>query len=82
MAEEWIPYQLRFHGVTCYERGCLDGSAWDWEASFEQRFGSTILERSDPGGRLGLCNFFVQTYDDTFDVVCRSYELQLNGHMA
>lgn len=78
-SEEWVAYDLIFHGVVWHRQGPLDGSGWDWEASFEERPGSPLLAKLDPDGSLGLHHYFVQTYDDTFDVICKRHELILGA---
>jgi hypothetical protein len=78
----FVPYELRFLGVSHHDRCPIDSSGWDWEASFEERFGSSQLAQLDPNGDLGLRHFFVQTYDDVFHVLCSSFEFTLLGQPA
>jgi hypothetical protein len=67
-------YSLRFSGVLAFRCVELDSTKWDWDASFEEILESDWVR--ELGGKVTLKHrhFFVQTYDDVFDVVCDHYE--------
>ena len=74
-SEAWISYELTFHGVVQWNQLDLDSSNWDWRSSFEERFGSFLVGEFDPKGSLKLRHFFVQTYDELFDVICEEFSV-------
>ena len=67
----WIPYELKFINVLWYQQRDLD-SDWTWEASFEERKNTPALRRFPTAKH----HYFVQTYDDIFDVLCESFEFK------
>ncbi len=68
----FLPYTLRFLGVTSFDVVDLDSSRWDWDSSFEE----VQAQRPD-----GLTTYTVQTYDYVFTVACRSFDLVVE-HVA
>ena len=73
--DEFIGFSLTFHGVSYFAQTALDESDCDWDSSFEERLGTELLWKAR--GNEALRHFFVQTYDDVFDVLCTSYLLSL-----
>jgi hypothetical protein len=67
-------YSLRFSGVLAFRCVELDSTHWEWDASFEEILESdwvrTLGGKITPKHR----HFFVQTYDDVFDIICEQYE--------
>ncbi len=67
-------YSLRFTGVLAFRCVELDSTQWEWDASFEEILDSDWVRSL--GGKVTSKHrhFFVQTYDDVFDVVCDRFE--------
>jgi hypothetical protein len=75
----FIPYSLRFHGVLALKMIELDSCGWDYESSFDEVQDSEwvrSLGRKVTGTHR---HFFLQTYDDVFDVVCEGYEFVVHS---
>jgi hypothetical protein len=73
-----LTYSLRFRGVLALNLIELD--SWNWKSAscFDEVRESDWI--SSLGGKVTLDHrhFFLQTYDDVFQVVCSSYELQIS----
>ncbi len=73
-----LPYTLRFRGVLALNMIELDSWNWKSASSFDEIRESDWI--SSLGGKVTLDHrhFFLQTYDDVFQVVCSSYELDIS----
>jgi hypothetical protein len=74
---DFTGFSLRFHGVLAFRCLELDSSHWDWESCFEEIGDSDWVQTL--GGKVTPKHrhFFVQTYDDVFDIVCSGYEFSV-----
>jgi hypothetical protein len=74
---DFTGYSLRFTGVLAFRCLELDSSKWDWESCFEEILDSDWIRTL--GGKVTRKNrhFFIQTYDDVFDIVCDTYEFKI-----
>ena len=75
----FVPYSLRFRGVLAVKMVELDSCDWDHESSFDEVLDSEWIRSL--GGKVTTAHrhFFVQTYDDVFDVVCEGYEFEVRA---
>lgn len=75
--KRFVPYTLRFRGVLAVKMMELDSFGWDYESSFDEVHDSewvhTLGGKVTPEHR----HFFVQTYDDVFNVACEGYEFEI-----
>jgi len=76
-ADDFIPYTLRFRGVLALKMIELDSCDWPCESSFDEIRDSewvrTLGGKVTPRHR----HFYVQTYDDVFEIVCETYEFEI-----
>ena len=74
---ELIPYRLTFRGVLAIRLVELDSWCFDCASSFDECVSSPWIR--ELGGKVTQAHrhFVVQTYDDVFDVVCETFELEL-----
>lgn len=72
----FISFILRFRGVLAFKMVELDSCDWEFESSFDEVIESEWIKRL--GGKVVSSHrhFFVQTYDNVFDVVCASYDFE------
>lgn len=73
-----LQYILQFRGVLALNMIELDSWNWKSASSFDEIRESDWI--SSLGGKVTLDHrhFFLQTYDDIFQVVCLSYELNIS----
>ena len=78
----FVSYALRFRGVLALKMVELD--SWDWgcESSFDEVHESEWLRAL--GGKVTAAHrhFVVQTYDDVFEVVCETFEFEIQNVAA
>jgi hypothetical protein len=79
---DFTGFTLRFYGVLAFRCLELDSSHWDWESCFEEIVDSDWVRSL--GGKVTPKHrhFFVQTYDDIFDIVCDRYEFSVTKEKA
>jgi hypothetical protein len=75
-------FSLRFSGTLAFRCLELDSSKWDWTSCFEEIVDSDWVRTL--GGKVTQKNrhFFVQTYDDVFDIVCDRYDFAVTKEEA
>jgi hypothetical protein len=73
----FVPYSLRFRGVLAVKMVELDSCDWSYESCFDEVYDSEWIRSL--GGKVTTAHrhFFVQTYDNVFDVVCEGYEFEV-----
>ena len=74
---EFIPYRLRFFGVLALRVVELDSCDWACESCFDEVRDSDCVRSLGGKATPDYHHFFVQTYDDVFEVVCQNYEFEL-----
>jgi hypothetical protein len=87
VGEKWQDYSIRFSGVLAFQMVELD--TWDsmqrggWpETSFDEVINSSWLAGMRGKVKPVHRHFLFQTYDQVFEVICQSYELEMKGTHA
>jgi hypothetical protein len=78
----FISFILRFRGVLALKMVELDSCDWEFESSFDEVIGSEWVNKLR--GKIDSLHrhYFVQTYDNVFDVVCTTYEFEIPNSPA
>jgi hypothetical protein len=78
----FVSYSLRFRGVLALKIVELDSWDYDCESSFDEVHDSEWVRSL--GGKVtpAYRHFCVQTYDDVFDVVCKTYQFEIQKTAA
>lgn len=79
---EWIKYSLTFSGILFFTMTELDFAEPIAPSSFIEIKDSSVIQqmrKADSAKKLTSSHkhFQLQTYDDVFEIVCRSFELKI-----
>ncbi len=79
---EWIKYSLTFVGILSFQMVELDFADFRGKSSFDLVLNSKLLknfEKYDSANKVKSehKHYFLQTYDDIFEIICLSFELKL-----
>jgi hypothetical protein len=78
-SEEFVDYKLQFIGVLALKMEELDSCNWQYESCFDEVKDSewvrTLGGKVEPHHR----HFQLWTYDDVFQIVCHSFEFELQN---
>ena len=78
---EWVKYSITFSGILLFRMIELDFEDFKGQSSFDEVINSDWISemRKNSSGKLtpNHKHYFLQTYDDIFDIVCSSYDLKL-----
>jgi len=81
--ERFVRYLLTFSGLVAFSMVELEASGDFGVSSFDEVLNSAWIREISEEVELGvidsgkLRHYFVQTYDDVFNVVCSAYELRI-----